>query len=410
MLVFALVLSALSVAQVDATWSAGLRTELRARTPGLADQNGVIPFSLDFELQPTAGIVFAGRRLRLVTGYAPRVFLPNFDSGRGRPGMLHRWGADLAIRASRTLSVDLSEMASYGITDFSSLIGLTSNFDRANPPRLEAIPLGGLRVTTVSSRTQLALFGRGSRRLTTNAGLYYSVSGGVSAVDQATLPLQFGPGLFVDVAYMLARFHQLGGRFNFEQTDFSTGQSFTVAALVGRWVWTYRTGSTLTAQAGVSVVRGYLPTDAFYSVTVAPYGRLAWQQTFDSPAGAFILQVNAGMAPFLDRVLAAYYERLELGASVLWRVNDTVQFRLQGQWTMALFDRNYQGQQLSLTEAGVLVRLSPRLSFDAGGRVLWANQQTGVAGVVPPAQLLPAAANLQWLAFIGLSGTLGGEF
>jgi hypothetical protein len=399
-----LLVASLLLAGVDVNWNALLRNELRGRTFGLNDQQTALPFAIDFELQPNASLEFVTPRWRFVTGYTPRIILRNIDSGKGQPVVLQRWSGDLTLRVSRTVTLALAEQASYGVTDFSSLIGLTSSFDATQlAPRLEAIPLGGLKVTTTSSRTQLSLTGRASKRVSTSAGIYYYVSGGVTPADQASLPLQYGPGAFVDAAYLIARRQTIAAHFTFAQTDFTTGQSFTLAELTGRWVYVFDTGSQLTGQAGVATVRGYLPADAFYTITIAPYVRAAYQQTVQTRLGAFVLQLTAGMAPFLDRVLAAFYERVELGASGLWRVNETLTLRLQAQWTIAVLDRNYQGQQLSLTEAGALVRLSRRLTFDAGARVLYSQPAQTVAQAATPAQL-------QWLAFIGLSGSFGGDF
>lgn len=397
-------LVSLLVGDVDVNWNAALRNELRARAFGVNDQRVAIPFAMDFELQPDTRIDLLSRRWRFIASYSPRIILRNIDSGKGQPVALQRWNGELSLRLSRTVSMSVAEQASYGVTDFSSLIGLTSSFDATQlAPRLEAIPLGGLKVTTVSSRTQVGLTGRASRRLSASAAVYYYVSGGVTTQDQASLPLQYGPGLYVDAAYLITRRQTLAAHFNFSQTDFTTGQSFTLAELTGRWVYTFDTGSTLTGQAGVATVRAYLPTDAFYTITIAPYVRAAYQHTLQTAAGGFVLQVHAGMAPFLDRVLAAFYERVELGANCLWRVNEILTLRVQGQWTIAVLDRNYQGQQLSLTEAGLLVRLDRRLTFDAGGRVLYSTPAQTVAQASTPAQL-------QWLAFIGLSGSFGGEF
>jgi hypothetical protein len=328
------------------------------------------------------------------------------DSGHGRPLMLQRWQADFTVRASRTLTVGINEQASYGITDFSSLIGLTTQFDPTQlAPRLEAVPIGGQKVGTVSSRTQVLVTGRATKRVNVQAAGYYYLSGGITPIDQAVLPLQYGPGLFVDASYLAFRANTVGVRFNFDHTNFSTGQSFTIAQLTGRWQWAFRTGSQLLAQVGVAAVRAYLPTDAFYTLTIAPNLRGTWQQTVQTKVGTFVLQAFAGMAPFLDRVLAAYYERLELGASASWRVTDQLTFRSQVQWTMAVLDRNYLGQEMALGELGLLARMTRHLGIDAGTRLFYST--------LPTRQTTPGALQVpqfQWLAFIGLSGNFGGEF
>ncbi len=404
-------LAALGFAGVDINWQTGVRLEFRARTTGLADR--VTPVlcvradtrdcvTLDFELQPDARVQFLTRRLNLQLDYAPRIILPNVDSGIIRPNVLHRFNGTLLSSLSRRLTLDISENASYGVTDFSSLIGLTSSFNNA-PPTLQSVPLGGLRIGTFTSRTQLGLRGQLTRTLSLSGFVFYSTSGGLTAQDQLSLPLQYGPGGQLDLVSQVARSHALGLRLRSDHSDFSTGQSFTTSELTGRWVWTFRPESSLTSQAGVAVVRAFLPTDAFFTITVAPYARLLYEHRLQTPAGQFILQLSAGLAPFLDRVLAAFYERIELGANVLWRVNDRLQFRLQAQWTFAVFDRNYNGQQLSLADAGMQVRLQRRLSFDAGARFL----VSVPGGVAVPSTL--QQPQFQWLAFIGLSGNFAGD-
>ena len=202
------------------------------------------------------------------------------------------------------------------MTDFSSLLGLTSSFNNT-APSLQAVPLGGLRVGTFTSRTQVGLRSRVNRNVSVYTFVYYSISGGLTPEDQVNLPLQYGPGAQIDLLGRVSRTHALGTRLEGSHTDFSTGQSFTISSLTGRWAWTFRPESTLNTQAGVAVVHAFLPTDAFYTITIAPYAVVTYTHRLQTQAGQFILQLSAGLAPFLDRVLAAFYERLELGVNLV---------------------------------------------------------------------------------------------
>src|SRR5258708_1068196 len=103
-----LVLSTLCLTQVDANWQVGLRNELRARTIDLTDRPSVLPFAVDFELQPSGQVDVSGRTYRFVTSYAPRLIMRNIDGGDVKPTVLHRWQGDITWRVSRTFTLLLS--------------------------------------------------------------------------------------------------------------------------------------------------------------------------------------------------------------------------------------------------------------------------------------------------------------
>jgi len=357
----------LSVDGVRINYELSLRTEARVRpTTSLDVDEASRPIAGDALLQPSGLLRFDFGRVQLNLSYHPQLIMPE-PYARFHLDVQHQADGGLQWRVVPKLSLRITQTAAYGASDFRSLNSLLSS----QTNRLEPIPLQN-HLTYESSYTALASDITLTPHLVLNALADYFIFGGVTRQDQQSLPLQNTPHGEISIRAAVAPQQHFSQRIAGGESEF-TGLQKTKLYWIqdeARWEKQFSGNTQLKLSAGVqgsSTKNDHLPLHW----QVFPSLQSEFNSSSHTPYGNVSLKLLAQVSPFLDRIVAVFYERVEASAILSWEVKRKLNFSLQGFWSVAIFNSVYGGQQLDFGQSTVTYMFHRNFNLDFGVRSLW---------------------------------------
>jgi len=276
------------------------RTELRGGQFGLPTDP-----ALNAETVPSIGLSLETHTTALTLSYAPRFALTDLQLGLF-PSNLQNGFVDLSWHARR-VRIALSEYASYGTLNYSSLQFPAS----AAPGALRVDPLLRRIVSYEGTSTALALVLTPERRWSLRFALSYSLSGAANDADRDVLPLYYGPRFETAFDYAVLRPTHSVTRASVEKATVSTGQQYVFVS--GTEGIAHRIDKMTDAELGIGVteVRSDLPAplsqlryDTYGTLEAVLNHRLPYRERFD-------LQFRGSLSPAINRVTGLVTQQVQ---------------------------------------------------------------------------------------------------
>lgn len=379
-----LLLAAPARAQLGLGYDVSGRAEVRVRSL-TAGGAGADVATAELELTPALRLILARGPAEVTAGYSPSIaFYEPYRLGPVR--LFHRGTAGLRLTWSRT-SFTLAEELGYGMTQ----VGVLTTPEGAPVGTMElATPVVVPFLRTSTQATFTATLDR-HLLLTANAG--YIVSGGLAS---DVLPLQHGPNGQLSLRGQLSRLDTLDLALLGSQADFSTGAAVTLLEATETWQRRLGHVTTLDLTAGLGLIRqrvvlvpGTPPAGPF--TDLLPAGAAAFSHRLGSQGSTVDLRLLLRAAPFVDRIAAASYERLEATASAAWNLRREWLVTGQGGATYALPSATSprSGDWMAWGAVTVEWTLSRHVLLRGDARLAW---------IALPSLNLPGG--LQWLTTV----------
>lgn len=304
------------------TWTAGVRTEVRARTAVDGDSNKTAVGDLGLAADGALGVEWAGWQLGL--GYDPVFRLREPYTG-WHFDHTQRFTGALEFRREGRPRPFVRYNFSWGILDLSTLAKETGQ-------PVPQTPLAGVGVLkVVSSDTAFGVEWPLSRllALTTEGGYFWG--GGSDFASALTLPLQSSPrgaarlrwqASPVDLfQFSLEGRHAQFGLFQYATPTVPAGfvtQQVATGTLQAGWTKSLAVHTSFDLSAGGALAWGQTHVGGVTSSTLQPLGlaaagfshQLLWREhTVD-------LSAQVGLGPFIDPYVGTAYERVDGAVSV----------------------------------------------------------------------------------------------
>ena len=356
-----------------AALAGSIQTEGRYGRP--APDLAVVP-----EVQVDAALAVAerGADLGAAAGYEPRLVL---TEGRALD-VLHSGHVAFDARPSRTLTLGLAEVASYGLQDLSPLAAASNAVPVVEPAQRF--------VAVVGSTTTLRAAQAVSQRLRWSGAAAYLWGGGVGAHDRAVLPQSRQPSLTAQADYVLSRVDKLGGSAEALASDSDNGAKATVSAATLSLAHSFERRLSATVGAGLSYTWTRPSPLAPAVSALLPNVDVALRSEEPLRGQRLSGTLHARVLPFLDPLTGTALTLADTGAELAWDPAKDVTLSAQG-----TYSRVVQGP---LTGSRTL-QGEARLALRLGSGVQLATGLRG-ADVHPEGQgALALGAGTQWTAY-----------
>lgn len=356
-------------ADLAAVVTASDRTEMRARAPGSAPPDT----SLDFETDPELGLKLSSPRVRYSLGYTPRLTFWDinvtglhpvlYDQGEGRIEWL--W---------KHVSLSVDEIAGYGGVNYAAL-GPTPNAN-GNLPPVSVVPTAQVlnvetSITTVTSRFS-------SPRWASDLSVGYELGGGATTDARTALPLQYGPFAQAIVTRTLTRTDYLPTTLAATEDTFSSGQEVLLTEADEGWrhLWSRTTETRLAA--GVSEARVRSSADAPHTAETHPVAEGAVEHRLSRHDD---VRLDLRLGPYINRVFGFVDEQVQATVAA---TRTQYPFTTHAYLTAAesISQSELYAIRFGSGEIGGSYALSKIVSFDAGLRGLWQEQNFGSADLL----------------------------
>jgi len=331
--------------------AASVHAEVRGSAP-FAD-GASQGFTPELTLRPTVGAGWVAGILRAEVGYQPQLTATGLNVG-----LLHRLqaGAEWKLSPSRRARVD--QQLTFGQYDTSSLASLGQPGEVSLPDVI--LPLG--TVDYLTSDTAAELDGAIAPRLRLRGALGYKVSGGLSA-SAATLPLEQGPHLTLELSHQATRRDALSAQLRLTGDAFSTGTTSGIAEGSAAWRTDLSHQASLQLSAGAAAVAtagAAAPGEATPPVVPVAAASLSYG------VPRLRLGLEARLAPQPDAQTGRIYERAGAGLSGEYKPRSDLSVRASGAGSWSVLGDN-AGDRTVLGEAQVVYHQEP-VEVEAGVR------------------------------------------
>jgi hypothetical protein len=295
-----LVTPALLAAPYRGTVDLSDRTELRGGQFGLPTDP-----ALNAETVPSIALSLETHTSGLTLSYAPRLALTDLQLGV-YPSVLQNGFVDMSWHA-RNVRISLSEYASYGTLNYSTLQLPAS----AAPGAFRVDPLLRRIVSYEGTSTALTLLLTPERRWSLRFALSYSLSGAAHEADRDVLPLYYGPRFETAFEYALLRPTHSVTRASIEKATVSTGQEYVFVQGTEGVAQRFSKMTDAELSVGATEVRSDLPAprserryDTYGTVEAVLNQRLPYRERFD-------LQFRAALSPAINRVTGLVTQQVQ---------------------------------------------------------------------------------------------------
>jgi hypothetical protein len=152
---------------------------------------------------------------------------------------------------------------------------------------------------------------------------------------------------------------------------FSTGQRFDNGELLVQWRHNVQRQARLDLAVGGALVDAqFVP---WGPTTISPYPELnlSWIHTLIGHQYDWEYRLGAQLLPFLDRITAQLYERLQLSGSVAWRLRPHLELKAEVFAAFAVPKEGPSPDELLSLSAGATYAVDHNLAFEGGVRAFW---------------------------------------
>jgi hypothetical protein len=376
------------------SYEASIRGELRVGTALPFAFNGAVGTELGAFPSLTLSYSHSSEYLFSLQ-YDPQLLLPLNVSGVGvealqRAKALADWSSSTGAR-----HYIVSEDFQYGITDFISLASTTGTLT----PQLQPLPVvTRLRYVYSNSKAELAFRLAPTLQLRVIAG--YQLSGGADRVAELQIPLQQGPYAEMVLHHTLSRFDSLETDVLLSQTSFSPiGSSIFLGGVTEGWIRRLTRYFHLQLAGGISAALDSPAPNVPYSFEMFPILRATGTEERPTSrsytlSGSLMLE----LAPYIDRISGAAYERSQALLSVDWSAPRGFGARVQGGYARPLYGNLRGATAVELVGATIGYQPELFLRFELGISGVWQQPLPGV----------PAPSTFQWLGLAGIVLRTGG--